>query len=220
MKLINNELGIQIEFQENKAVVLVIESPYIFAESVCDLLQENDEEFVLIEAEEQIKIQKEVEIITDPFRLELNSRKVLQKLYKEWSLTANEMMDQKADINAAIIETLNQLQMQSSYGNIRFELELSWEEIFKAYQVRFENEDVGLLERLIAYIKIMSGLLKIRVVCFVNLKCYLTTEQLRQLYQMAFYCKMYLLLLETRETVRLEEEKVYIIDNDRCLIVK
>ena len=45
-------------------------------------------------------------------------------------------------------------------------------------------------------------------------------EQLKEVYQMAFYCKLQLLLIENREQSNLEGEKTYIIDRDRCLIIK
>ena len=78
----------------------------------------------------------------------------------------------------------------------------------------------GILEKLLSYMKILSGLLEIRILCIVNLKTYLSEEQLKEVYQMAFYCKLQLLLIENREQSNLEGEKTYIIDRDRCLIIK
>ena len=41
-----------------------------------------------------------------------------------------------------------------------------------------------------------------------------------ELYKVAFYNKINLFLIEMAEGEVIGEEKVYIIDNDRCLIVK
>ena len=53
---------------------------------------------------------------------------------------------------------------------------------------------------------------------FVNLKTYLTDDELRELYKEAFYRKMHLLLLENSIESELEEEIVHIVDRDLCVI--
>lgn len=63
-------------------------------------------------------------------------------------------------------------------------------------------------------------LLGIKVLCLVNIKAYLNKQELMELYKVAFYNKINLVLIEMPEGEMIGEEKVYIIDNDRCLIVK
>lgn len=58
------------------------------------------------------------------------------------------------------------------------------------------------------------------MLCLVNIKAYLNKQELMELYKVAFYNKINLLLIEMAEGEVTGEEKVYIIDNDRCLIVK
>ena len=174
----------------------------------------------MYEGEKNYSSEKVMEIVVDPFSLDFNNRKILQKLYKEWTLEANEMFQKKTEINTDIINVLSQLQLNSLYGEIKYNLEFSWEDIFKIYQVGFQTEGEGILEKLLSYMKILSGLLEIRILCIVNLKTYLSEEQLKEVYQMAFYCKLQLLLIENREQSNLEGEKTYIIDRDRCLIIK
>lgn len=58
------------------------------------------------------------------------------------------------------------------------------------------------------------------MLCLVNIKAYLNKQELMELYKVAFYNKINLLLIEMAEGEMIGEEKVYIIDSDRCLIVK
>ena len=58
------------------------------------------------------------------------------------------------------------------------------------------------------------------MLCLVNIKAYLNKQELMELYKVAFYNKINLVLIEMPEGEMIGEEKVYIIDNDRCLIVK
>ena len=58
------------------------------------------------------------------------------------------------------------------------------------------------------------------MLCLVNIKAYLNKQELMELYKVAFYNKINLFLIEMAEGEVIGEEKVYIIDNDRCLIVK
>lgn len=112
------------------------------------------------------------------------------------------------------------IQERLQYQNIAYNLEFSWENLLKLYQVHFEPLCVSLLEKLVEYIKIASNLLNLKVIGFVNLKLYLTEEQLHYLYEIAFYNKVNLLLIENIENTQLEEEKLYIVDRDKCIIVK
>ena len=53
---------------------------------------------------------------------------------------------------------------------------------------------------------------------FVNIKSYLTDDELKRLYDMANYQKITLILLESRESVERGREIRYIIDKDNCFI--
>ena len=66
----------------------------------------------------------------------------------------------------------------------------------------------------------MSYICRCRILCLVNIKSYLNDSEIQQLYEMAFYNKMYLLLIEDFEKESKDCEQVYIIDKDLCLIQK
>ena len=85
--------------------------------------------------------------------------------------------------------------------------------------IRIENFYSNLLEKLTDYIAAEAELLGTKCFIFVNLKQFLSYEELAELYKFAYYAKVYLLLLEGSFTEsRHESEKHYIIDNDLCEI--
>lgn len=223
MILAYSKLNLRMEFIENTVNVLVLEDPVQFSEIV--YLLKCDEKvlespFVLSESDKFLQISKEMEIIVDPFSLDFSSRKIQQQLYKEMEIVATEFDVEKAEVNGRMLYLIEGIQERLQYQNIAYNLEFSWENLLKLYQVHFEPLCESLLEKLVEYIKIASNLLNLKVIGFVNLKLYLTKEQLHYLYEIAFYNKVNLLLIENIENTQLEEEKLYIVDKDKCLIVK
>ena len=77
-----------------------------------------------------------------------------------------------------------------------------------------------IIKRLFEYIKICSFICKYKLIIFVNLKTYLSDEEIEELYKISNYCKISLLLIESREKDWNGDEMEYIIDKDQCLIVK
>ena len=60
----------------------------------------------------------------------------------------------------------------------------------------------------------------IKVVCLVNIKDYLSDEEILELYLNANYNKIHIVLVESREAKVLSNEKICIIDKDKCIIKK
>lgn len=223
MRLTNAKYNLQIEMQENRIDVLIIENPMVMAEMVGGLQEQcngMEGDFVLSENNEIIRLDKNFAMVVNPFSLEFNDRKILNKLYSELSVSGNEYFLEKEKINTEIIKLLEKVISNQQYDSINFKLEMDWNELFKMYSVKLEENSDSLLEKIIEYIKILSGLCSIRVLCLVNIKNYLDETEINQLYEMAFYNKIQLLLIEANEKKNCDNENSYIIDNDRCLIIK
>lgn len=223
MMLTSGKYGVKLQFHENEAVVLVAEDPEVFSAMIRELQEEmNGEEssFVLSEGTDILKIAREMELVIDPFSLDFNTRKMQQRLYGEWVELAEDCEVEKADINMRIVRLLEAIEVKSVHGNIHYQMNFEWEDLFKMYQVQFAMDFSDLEEKITEYIKIISGLMRVKLICFVNLKSYLSERQLERVYQVASYNKLTLLLLENLERKQLEKEKTYIIDKDRCLIIK
>ena len=120
-------------------------------------------------------------------------------------------------LNGQIVNFIDYAAMLEPYEiNIGTELDLAG--LFKLYDVKFEVDDISLIDRLISYIKIMHQVCRKEIFVFVNLKSYLEENELLQLYEAAFYEKVFLWLIESRYENKNKYEKVQLIDKDLCII--
>ena len=222
MKLVNSKYGLDIEFVENRITTLVVEKPKYMSDIIQNIMcQINGLEgsFVLSD-EKNIKFEKDVIFITEPFHVDLNGKKIINKLYGQLENITKELTEDYDVINRNIIKSLEKITDGITYNNLKYNLEFDWKELFKLYDVKVEENYESLEEKLEEYIKILSGILCPKLVIFLNFKSYLEQEQMENLVMSSFYNKVPLLLIESNETYQMENEKVFIVDKDRCLIVK
>ena len=71
---------------------------------------------------------------------------------------------------------------------------------------------------MIDYIRAYNKICKVSVFIFVNLKDYLESYELEQLYEFSEYEKLNLLLIEGHFSDVLDQEKNLIYDKDMCII--
>lgn len=124
---------------------------------------------------------------------------------------------EKEAINTAMISYLDNLVLKVPYP-VKFNLELDMVSLLKQYEVQLDIEHLSIFEKLLTYIQLEKMLCGTKIIVFVNIKAYLNEKQLEELYQTAFYNKIYLLLLETTQKEMILSEKYIIIDKDKCVI--
>ena len=85
MRLVNSKYNLKIEFEENKSTELVVENKECMIDIVQNLLSQVDGiegDFVLA-AEKEMKMEKDVLFIIDPFSIDFNNKKIITKLYEQ-----------------------------------------------------------------------------------------------------------------------------------------
>lgn len=222
MKLAHVDIERTIVFEQEKSCEWIIESPALFAKYIQQLcIQSEGKEggFVLSDGDRELDIQKNIEIILDPFALHLDGKKILNKLYEKLSSLAygEEMYLLTQEIQSKLRKYIFQLEHQSSYI-LEMNMELEMTTLFKALDVKLENYGEDLCERLGLYMKTVAELLDKKLIVLVNIRSYLEDEQIEQLLEMAAYNEITLLLLENRQICFSERVKRYIIDKDGCEI--
>ena len=220
MKLVNAELFLDIDIEENKPTVLTIENAMIMTDVVgqlCELCNSGEGDFVLSEDGKQLSFEKATEIIINPFLIDYNSRKIQSKLYSELLEAEASYVEEKALIQTLIIEYLDRLIQNVPYEMISNELDLDSMKLFKMFEVRIEPQCNSLLEQLVEYKKI---LLKKKFLVLVSISNYLDVNELSALYTICNYNKMKMLLIERHELYLPFNTKTYIIDKDKCMIMK
>lgn len=222
MKLVNSRLQLNIEMYENRVNILVAENKITLSyiiESIWKQCDGQEGDFILSE-NKILKFDKEMEMIINPFDLNFNSKKIISSLYSNLSEKANELAEDKAELNSKMINFLDKIILSESYAGIDFSLDFSWNDLFKMYNVKIDDNYDSLLSKLIEYIKLISNFCAIRVLCMVNIKSYLSKREIEDLYVCANHNKIFLLLIEAVESEKLSNENIFIIDKDDCLIVK
>lgn len=200
----------------------IIESPELFTEYVQELYMqcENDEgRFVLSEEENEISLSKVSEIIMNPLGLELNQKKIINKLYSELVKTSvSEVMYEKtAELTRYIANYIMDLEDNADY-TVQFADRLDVSILLKAMDVKYEETEESLLEHLIRYIKLVVPLLNIRLIILVNIRSYLNDRQFDGLIQEIKYQEIKALFIENQERGCAEGGMRYIIDKDGCEI--
>lgn len=222
MKLIQRELGLEIELKENVVTVLVIEDVSMrleFIDSLYSQVLGNDGNWLLVENEKDYDLSKKAEIILEPFSLELNNKKVKTKLYHDIKTVSQDFcFSQGLELHSHICSYLEDLLEKIPYP-VKYQEEWNILELLKAYGVELEDESDNLCEKLFNYIRLINQVCGISLFIILNIKQYLTKEQIIELYKLASYSKIHLVLIEFNMLYNKEScEEIFVFDEDRCLI--
>lgn len=222
MKLVHKDLARQIILEERQCCEWIIESPELFSKYVQELyIQSEGGEgaFVLSDNDKELSIEKCVEVIINPFSVDVNDKKLLNKLYSELKEIAfGETMYLKTqELLAGLQGYFSELEQHGAYF-LTTDMETDVVAIFKAMGVRVENCSDNFLQNIDQYIKLVASLLRKKVIIFVNLGSYISTEQIEQLAKTAVYNEVSLLFIENQQRNFSTMFRRYIIDKDKCEI--
>lgn len=186
MKFVHGDLSGEIVNEQKECVEWIIEAPELFAKYVGELYRQINKyqgKFVLSENNKEIDIAKHSEIIINPLSVEINNKKIVNKLYEELNkLSSNEVLYmQTLELTKLIQEYLLDLEQETNYI-LEFNNEVEMSALFKAVDLKYEDSEEDFLERLVKYIKTLGNLLSIKLVIFINARCFMNDEKIRRLY--------------------------------------
>lgn len=222
MKLVNSKYNLSMEWEENKSTTLIVENKDNMLNIINNLINQlsgQEGDFVLSD-EVKVKWEKQVDFVLEPFTINFNNKKIISKMYEQMFDVSKDEIEDYNSINNVIINAIDKVTQRVEYNNIVYNLDFDWKNIYKLYDVKIGEDYDNLSEKIEEYIKIIADVLHIKLVIFLNLKEYLSKIELENIQQICFYKKINLLLLESEEREKIENEKTFIIDKDRCLIVK
>lgn len=221
MKIVLTEYGLPIELNENEISILVMEDVKIrstILNKICMQYSGGKEYILLTDGEKEYSLEKVSELIVNPFAVDLNDKRIRNRLYAELKRETElfcyeKMLEASSSVFAYFEYAMEKLPYPISYDT---NIEVS--NLYKAYDVRIDDMERDYPETLFNYIKMIKELCGINVIILVNIKDFLDKEQLLELYKMTCYNKINLLLIESEQRQLLENEKYYVIDKDNCLI--
>lgn len=211
----------QLEFEENQAVVWVMEAPQIFRKYGQELMAQADGHeggFVLSDGDTILDIKQNLEVILTPYAIDLNDRKCLNKIYAE--LKALAYSEQHYVETQAILGQIHNYLIaleQDTCVNLSY-AEPDFVQILKAFGIEIGDAEQDMLSKAAQYLKVAAWLLNKKVLVFVNLSFYLEKSEIEELLREAFYLKIAVILIEQHEISFSVAAKRYIIDKDNCEI--
>ena len=111
--LVNTFYNLELRLIENAITVLSVEAPSAYQKIMHDFWQQyngNEGSFILSENGKELKIQKNVECIYNPFSVNLNDKKILTKLYHELSLQSDSLLQEDGiELRESIISYFDKL---------------------------------------------------------------------------------------------------------------
>lgn len=221
MKLLYKDLMLEIELLENVIEVISVEKPSVFSGMINSLWNQINGmmgDFILFEKDKELNIAKKIDLIINPFDLDCNNKKVVSKLYDEIFQRANEdCIIETADINAHLITYLDLITGKVPYL-LTYEPVLDVSGLLKLFDVKNCVTDAGLLEQIENYVKVLHRICRNEVFIFINLKMYLDSTEMMELYDFCCNEKVYIVIIEGSHFPKNPFEKCWIVDKDSCII--
>ncbi len=224
MKLVHPDLEGQFDFDREDFFEWIIEAPTLLIKYLQELyaqIQGKEGNFVLSDGGEELSLGKTAELLIDPFAVDSNDRKILNKLYGKLNDCAigEDMYLQTQEVMSALQNYFYLLEEHSEYM-LEAQEDINVVDLFKIMGIRLVNDADDFLETLINYITVCSGLLKKRLLIFVNLEGYLNAKQCEEVVKAAVYNEMKILFIESAERGYFTGKNRYIIDQDGCEIFR
>lgn len=221
MKLVEREYGIEVDIKENIVSIIVLEDVKLRLPLINELFSQTfgkEGNWLLFENDKSFDLGKKVELILEPLTLTLNNKKVKTKLYQDIKTIAQDYcFSQGLEVHSQICNYLENMLDKLPYP-VKYDEDWDVSEILKAYNVELVEEYDNIFEKLYNYIKLVNTVCGTDIFIMVNIKQYLTDEQITELYKMAAYGKIQLVLIEFNMNNKRDCEELYILDNDDCVI--
>lgn len=221
MRLLIDRLLLSAELNIDKATTIIIENPKAFRMVIKDLIeQENGQGGLLriVEGDKELCLSKSAILVLNPYLADLNFRKFLQLAYSELQAMTGEFPEDQAVVLSAMTGYLSKICDQSRFDFLEFSAIPDWASVFKAWGLRFEQAIPGLLPSLIQYLQLAATFPQFKLIIFINLKQYLLPEEQFELFKMAEYLQLKVLLVESAQNYKSDREDLIIIDKDLCEI--
>lgn len=222
MMIVYPDINFSCEVNEENILTIIIEDQQLFTEIVTDIYSQitgDDGKTVISEDLKPMDMRKHIDLITQLVPFTLNQKELLSRLFSELKESAvDEKMYQRTHkLLALFSEYLYELTEDLDNG-IAFDTPEDITGLLKSFNVRFDDDDMSLTEKLLEYMIASYNYKGRRIFVTVNLRNYITDSQAEAFFRSVLLKKLFLICLEGSEHKRLSMERTVIIDWDSCLI--
>lgn len=206
---LNNENIFVIEVENKKFFYRLVSDLYKIGNN--DIL---DEIYFYDDNNKEINVSNKIELYNNFFEMDFNSKKNLTILNKTVlaSLDENEkiiIMNNLKKLYKTISKCLKDIDLPLILND-----DLEIEDVIKLFKISLSCKD-DLIEKLFLLIDIERNFRINKMLFFINLKQYLTENELEELYKYAIYNNVKIILIDSQSYGgKIKYEKKLIVDND------
>ena len=224
MKIINKNWQRKIKIEDNIIYTLVFENKKYYRENIIELINQhkgNEGSYILSNDNKEISFDKNSFIITDIFNIDINSKRVLTKIY---NLLLKEIVEDISSYNE--LSTNIRVYFEKLIFNSSLEIEqgeeIDMSSLLKLgdFKIHVENDDI--LEKFVKFLKVLSELCGYKIIFVVGLHTVFTQEEIIEIYKEVCLNKINIINIEYQQFNNLSNENykeiVYIFDKDNCEI--
>ncbi len=219
MRLFYEPFGLELPIESGVITWMCIESPLQYRQVVENLYEQwsgKPGDIKLTECDREIKWEKEIAIISNPFQIDLNERKILTCIHKDFAgMMLDEQIEAFSKINSEAIQLLDSVEKEFPYP-VDYNVELDPLALLKMYALQLNIQTDNLAELIIEYVKLSHRVLGTQLFVFFNLVDFFTTEELLEISKSIAYENVSFLVISGK--CQPEMGKIWIMDSDQCII--
>ena len=224
MKIINKNWQRKIKIEDNIIYTLVFENKKYYRENIIELINQhkgNEGSYILSNDNKEISFDKNSFIITDIFNIDINSKRVLTKIY---NLLLKEIVEDISSYNE--LSTNIRLYFEKLIFNSSLEIEqgeeIDMSSLLKLGDFKLYVEQDDILEKFVKFLKVLTELCGCKIIFVVGLHTVFTQDEIIEIYKEVCLNKINTINIEYQQFYNLSNENykeiVYIFDKDNCEI--
>lgn len=224
MKIINKNWQRRIEIEENTIYTLVFENIRYYRENIIELINQhkgNEGSFIISNNSKEIEFAKDSHIITDIFSIDINSKKVLTKIYSSLLKLVVEDVSRYNELSTNIKVYFEKLIFDSSLEIEQGE-EIDMSSLLKLGDFKIHVDNADILEKFIKFLKVLTELCSCKIIFVVGLHNVFTIDEIKEIYKEVCLNKINIINIEYQKFENISSENyreiVYIFDKDNCEI--
>ncbi len=216
------DLEKELEWTDTRHICeFVIENPKFLREVIKDLtISEEEKELSVSVDGKNLNFDKDLDVIFNPLKLDFNSKRAMTTLLKlllrtslseDFYLTTNKLKTKIVKYFSEIVDA----------GDFEFEVstdDFTMDSIAKAVSIHIIGDEDDFVELLTDYVSMMAELANIELFVFVNLRSFVSDEDIERFHHNLDNHQINVLLLENVSREGLKDVPRLVVDTDLCEI--
>lgn len=214
-------VDLEIEIQEGYTTVLEILDKQLFRYCIENIYENtqglSNNEIVIEEDFKIVDYVKRVELIIDYFNIQVNSKNILQMLYKKIESEVQVNTEAYYKIESLLLEINNLLkdQIEEFDFSVTDSKEVTVGALLKMFDFKINYLDYPKVnDKLYLYLELIAMFFENKILVFVNFKSFFNVEEVEELYKCLNYKKINFFCIESEKNDIIASEIKYLIDQD------